>query len=459
VQEAGKNPPASAERLKLILYFSNAEIMELLGFALGNYFNCEVKSSSSASEAVAALQAGKAHLLVIDGAREDSAVVLEAAKAAGCKVAVHHQKKTAPAIKDLDLAGVFNEPELLGGVSGILKSLGGTARNPAMAEVNPSYPYFRVGIPLLLQTNPLVADIFIRLSEVKYVKLFHKGDTFGPEEVDKYQGKKKLDYLYVRQEDAESITATLNEALERLLKTIPLPQSISTPVSLATIDTVHSLVNQVGFTPEVQRLVKNNIDLVLKEMYASPSLGSILKNLEIDREKYIASHSHMLAEVACALSIAMKWDSETTFKKLTMAALLHDMSLSNQKLARIKDTKELDLRKAEFQSGDFDEYRSHTKRAATLVKGFKEVPADVDKMILQHHELPMGTGFPDALTHVHIHPLASLIMVAHDLVDWVIDHPSDKEPDMMAFIEAHAEKYKIGNFRKLLKALYSLQDA
>ena len=30
---------------------------------------------------------------------------------------------------------------------------------------------------------------------------------------------------------------------------------------------------------------------------------------------------------------------------------------------------------------------------------------------------------------------------------------------MMAFIEAHAEKYKIGNFRKLLKALYSLQDA
>ncbi len=433
--------------------------MDLLSFALGNYFYCELKSLGNAADAVAALHAGKPDLLVFDGAREDGAVVLEAAKATGCKVAVHHQKKQPPTIKGLDLAGMFSEPELLGGIAGILKQLGGSAKNPTLAETNPAYPFFRVGIPLLLQTDPLVADIFIRLSELKYVKLFHNGDSFGPEDVEKYQGKKKLDYLYVRQQDAEAITAKLNDALERLLKQIPLPQSISTPVSLATIDTVHSLVNQVGFTEEVQRLVKNNIDLVLKEMYASPSLSSILKNMELDREKYIASHSHMLAEVACALSIAMKWDSETTFKKLTMAALLHDMSLSNQKLARIKDAKELDLRKAEFQSGDFDDYRSHTKRAEVLVKGLKEVPADVDKIILQHHELPIGTGFPDGLTHVHIHPLASLMMVAHDLVDWVLDKPSPDGPDMMAFIEAHAEKYKIGNFRKLLKALYSLQES
>jgi hypothetical protein len=46
--------------------------------------------------------------------------------------------------------------------------------------------------------------------------------------------------------------------------------------------------------------------------------------------------------------------------------------------------------------------------------------------------------------------------VSHDLVDWVIDHKGG-EPDVEGFIEAHAEKYKIGNFRKILKALYSLQ--
>ena len=56
---------------------------------------------------------------------------------------------------------------------------------------------------------------------------------------------------------ADKVTGKLNETLEALLKQIPLPQTVSTAVSQATIDTIHSLVSQVGFTPEVQKLVKN----------------------------------------------------------------------------------------------------------------------------------------------------------------------------------------------------------
>ena len=452
MQDAGSN--SGAERPKIFLFFSQPDIVELLTFALESYFPCQAVAFSAPKELLETLKAQKPALVVVDGAREDAPVVLEALKALGSDVAVHHQKKLAPEVEGLKLAGLFNEQELLPGLTTILKGKGLPARNPALQDGNPSFPFFRVGIPLLLRTSPLVADVYIRLSALKYVKLFHAGATFGPDDVAKYHSQKKVDYFYVRQEDADKVTGKLNGALEALLKQIPLPASVSTAVSIATIDTVHSLVNQVGFTAEVQKLVKNGVDLVLKEMYASPSLGSILKNLDIDREKYIASHSHMLAEVSCALSIAMKWDSEMTFRKLTMAALLHDMGLSSQRLARVKDLNE--LAQGGFSPSEMDDYRSHSRRAAVQVKGLKEVPADVDKIIGQHHELPIGTGFPEGLTHVHIHPLASLMMVAHDLVDFVLDHPG-KEPDVMAFIEAYSEKYKTGNFRKLLKALYALQ--
>lgn len=450
-------PSPSPERLKIFLFFSNSETSGLLSFALESHFLCDVKAFSTGAEAIAALQGEKPALLVVDGTRDDSSVVLEAAKTAACKAAVLHSLKKAPTVAGLDLAGVFNEAELLPGISEALKLLGAAPLNAEMAESVPAYPYFRVGVPLLLKTNPLVSDIFIRLSELKYVKLFHQGASFGTEDVQKYQVQKKVDFFYVRRADADQITTKLNGALEELLKQDALPQEVSTPMAVAATETIHSLVNQVGFTPEVQRLVKNNSDLVLKEMYASPSLGSILQNMQLDREKYIASHSHMLAEVSCALSIAMKWDSETSFKKLTMASLLHDMSLTNQKVARIKDLSELEKRRGEFKPAEIEEYKTHTRRASILIKGMKEVPADVDKIIAQHHEMPMGTGFPDQLTHVHIHPLASLIMVAHDLVDWVIDQPAGK-PDVVPFIEAHMDKYKVGNFRKLLKALYALQE-
>jgi HD-GYP domain-containing protein (c-di-GMP phosphodiesterase class II) len=450
-------PSLSAERLKIFLFFTHADITNLLSLALDSYFQCEVKSFPTAAEAATALQKEKPHLLVADTHREDSSSVLEAAKAAQCKVAAYHQKKQAITIKGLDVAGVFSEPELLQGVSQALKQMGGVAKNTAMADADPTYPFFRVGIPLLLKTDPLVSDVFIKLSELKYVKLFHKGASFGQEEVQKYHGQKKIEYFYVRREEAEQITGKVNDTLEKLLAMNTLPQEVSSPASVTAIDTMHSLVNQVGFTPEVQKLVKNNVDVVLKEMYASPSLDAILKNMHLGKDKYIAAHSHMLAEVACALSIAMKWDSETTFKKLTMGALLHDMAITNQKLAKIKDLKELEERRSEFKLAEIEEYKSHSKRALILVKGMKELPADVDKIIGQHHEMPMGTGFPDGLTHVHIHPLASLMMVAHDLVDWVMDHPAGN-PDVVGFIEAHAEKFKAGNFKKLLKALYALQD-
>ncbi|MGZ3657911.1 MAG: HD domain-containing phosphohydrolase, partial [Bdellovibrionota bacterium] len=394
MQEAGK---AGSARHRVSLCFTSNEIADLLAFALDRFFDCELKSFAGAKELVASLQNAKPNLLVIDGARDDANVLLEAAAALKIKTVVHHAKKQAPTVEGVDLAGVFNEPELLPGITTVLKQLGAVVRNPSESASNPTYPYFRVGVPLLLRTNPLVADIYVKLSELKYLKLFHKGAPFAADDVAKYHGTKKIEYFYVKVDEADSITAKLNEALELLLREVPLPAAVSTPVSLATIDTVHSLVNQVGFTPEVQRLVKNNVDLVLKEMYASPSLGSILKNLDLDREKYIASHSHMLAEVACALSIAMRWDSDTTFKKLTMAALLHDMGLSNQKLARVKDLTELKDRHSEFGPSDAEDYRSHSRRAGVLVKGIKEVPADVDKIILQHHEMPMGTGFPEGL--------------------------------------------------------------
>jgi hypothetical protein len=132
------------------------------------------------------------------------------------------------------------------------------------------------------------------------------------------------------------------------------------------------------------------------------------------------------------------------------------MGLSDQKLARIKDIKELNEKRAYFSAADVDSYRTHPRRASVIVAGLKDVPADVDKIILQHHELPMGTGFPDCIQQTHIHPLASLLIVGHDLVDWVFDRAEEKL-DVKSFIEAHSEKYKTGNFRKILKALYSLQ--
>src|SRR5262249_22649521 len=121
----------------------------------------------------------------------------------------------------------------------------------------------------------------------------------------------------------------------------------------------------------------------------------------------------------------------------------------------VKDVKELENRKEEFSADQIDEYKNHSKRAAVLIQGMKEVPADVDKIVYQHHEEPRGTGFPEAVGHTHIHPLAGTMMVAHDLIDWLIAHPG--QLDLQAFLAVYRDKYQPGIFKKIIKALENMK--
>jgi hypothetical protein len=159
-QEAHKPEATAGAKLRVSLCFTSTEITELLAFALDRHFDVEVKSFANAKDLLATLKEAPPSLIAIDGTREEANVILEAAAAAKIKTAIHHPKKLAPAVAGVDLAGVFNEPELLPGIASALKALGATVKD-AEAASNPSYPYFRVGVSLLLRTNPLVADVFV----------------------------------------------------------------------------------------------------------------------------------------------------------------------------------------------------------------------------------------------------------------------------------------------------------
>jgi HD-GYP domain-containing protein (c-di-GMP phosphodiesterase class II) len=315
-------------------------------------------------------------------------------------------------------------------------------------------PFFRISAPLLLRTDPLVSDVYIRLSELKFVKLFHRGDQFTEEDHAKYHERKGISHFYARKDDAEHICSKVTEKLEGLLTAGQTDRETVAAASVEALISTQEIINQVGMTPEVQRMVRTNMDLVLKEMQESPAFSTIMKSMVLDKGKYIAAHSHILSEVSCALAAIAGWSSDTSFKKLIMASFLHDMGMSDNRLCRVKNLQELSQRIGEFGPHAVEEYRSHPKRAAVLIQGMREVPADVDKIILQHHELPIGTGFPNQLTHVHIHPLASVLIVAHDLVDWMLDHPGSFE--IKDFIDSKEESYRAGNFRKVLSAVRRL---
>lgn len=218
-------------------------------------------------------------------------------------------------------------------------------------------------------------------------------------------------------------------------------------------ETLQEMAAKVGFKENVKRIAKQNMEISLRIIGQNPKLGNILAKLRASGN-YLSQHSTALAHISCCIAQEMSWTSDNTFNKLILASLLHDTMVTNPELAKITLLKDLEVRKKEFPDEQTRAYLQHTIKAAEVVKTFKEVPPDVDNIIIQHHEgeLPLsGSGFPRGLSHNYIAPLSALFIVAHDLTQEVLT--AAEGFSLESFIDKKKGEFDQANFKKIMTAL------
>ncbi len=310
--------------------------------------------------------------------------------------------------------------------------------------------FCRIKTNLLLDASPLNADIYIRLSSQKYIKLFAKGDEFDKNDQEKYLTNKKVEYLFIKNEESNLFIEKLDSIIQNLLSDNSIQGEELVNESINVTQTIFDLTKKVGFTPDIQNAVKSNADVLIKSLGSVKKMASLLDRLKKNPDQYIAIHSNIVAQMACSIAEAMGWKSDTTFKKITIASLLHDIMINDQEIAKIQTLQELETKKVEFIDADVKDFPTHPIKAAQEAKSFTEIPADVDLIISQHHEKPDGSGFPRKLTTSQISPLAALFIVAHDLVNELM---SGETFLIESYMETRKEKYTSGNFKKAYLAI------
>ncbi|MGK5086873.1 HD domain-containing phosphohydrolase [Bdellovibrionota bacterium FG-2] len=308
--------------------------------------------------------------------------------------------------------------------------------------------YCRIRTNLLVKANPLKCAVYIRLSKLKFVKIFQPGDTFDLVDLDRFVIKKGIEYLYVHRGEYEALVSQFQSSVAAIAANEATTPEIARELAISTQDAILELSTKLGFTKEIEAVAKENVKLAVKAVGQNPQLSKILMAFVTAKGNYISSHSIVVANVACALASRMDWPSETTFQKLSLAAIFHDIMLRNNTLAAVHDLLELERRQTEFTIEEIHAFKEHPLKAAAIVQKFTEIPADVDTIIVQHHERPDGTGFPKGLTASQISPLSTLFIVAHELVQYVFNrHPNEGFRD---FVEQYKSKYNMGNFKKVL---------
>ncbi|MCM0605116.1 MAG: HD domain-containing protein [Xanthomonadaceae bacterium] len=307
--------------------------------------------------------------------------------------------------------------------------------------------FVRIRTKLLLDVNPLDAEVFIKLNDMKYIKLMNAGDRFTQDDLDKYTKKKGVEYLYLNAASAEIFTGRYIEELEKIIKRPQAkPDMEQAGVQHeAVFEAVQSMMSEFGFKPQVQQLAKTQIAATMKAIGSAPKLSDVVAQLKKIQGKYGASHSFACAYLACAIASGVKWASETTFHKLNLAAFFHDAPLTNDELAEIQSFEELEEKKDKFDEREIQLFKTHTARAAELVRQFKEIPPDVDKIIMEHHERPDGNGFPRKIKANQIAPLSCVFIIAHDLALEMRRKGDDFNLDQ--FMADQDEYYNHGQFK------------
>jgi HD-GYP domain-containing protein (c-di-GMP phosphodiesterase class II)/CheY-like chemotaxis protein len=314
--------------------------------------------------------------------------------------------------------------------------------------------YCRIRTKTILKLGVLNCDFYLKLPQNRYVRVLREGDMFETEDFNRFN-EKAVEHLYIKSKDRSVFLEKLAQDLLQLSMLKSTPAEAVFQISTSTLEVIAELLQRFGFSEEVEAVAKANVTLAVKNIQNNTDLGPLFNLFMLDMDAYLPSHSVVMAYACCGIASLMGWKSDMTFYKLTLASFMHDILLKNQELAQIQTLPELDRQMSKFTQQEIKEFLAHPVMCSQLLRNVKDIPLDVDVIILQHHERPDGKGFPGNLNYMKISPLSAVFILAHEILHFYKNHPARAtEPSgVSGFISSLSPEYNKGYFKSLVHAM------
>lgn len=450
--------------MKVLLAEDDADTRELIAFLLESRFSAYVLEASSGNEAIGLLEKEPGIDLVIcdyrmpDGTGADVCRYLLSKKSkipfilcSGTETADHD-----PVFAQYPITGSVEKPFVMKPLIGLVAPLA-RANEVARSAVSGMPGYVRVRLRSLEKMSTLASNLYLKLGEEKFVKIANNGDHMEKGDLDRL-AEKGVEYLHIPREAAEHLLDRLTKEILTVKAAKSRTAGESFQLSENIQHVVHELNQDLGFTPQIQALAKANVELALSLITAHPQLHDLLSGLLLGKDSYITAHSVALAHTSCGISLQMGWGNEQNLFKLALASFLHDITLMNEDLAQVQTEEALQgalmADANRFSPEEVAAFRAHPKEASLLAARIEDIPPDVDLIVAQHHERPDGSGFPTHINYTRIVPLASVFIVAHDVVSafWQMRGGPEKF-SIEKFLESKEQDYRAGFFKKIAVAM------
>lgn len=290
-------------------------------------------------------------------------------------------------------------------------------------------------LPIALQEFvsgvPIPVDLFVRISEEKFILVAKGGSLSNVDQFRNYQNKEVV-YLWVRKKEYYKMAhQSISLAGIALSKRDLNDKQRTTLVTHAT-RSVFKQMDHLGFDLELYNNAKQITEAIVGLVENHRTLTDLFESLAGVSDQLL-SHSIAVSSLSVVIGQALGYEKKSTLEKLAMGGLLHEIGLKAipHELAH----KPL----ASMTHEEVMLWETHAYKGAQMLMSLGIVPDDVVSIVYEHHENSIGQGFPQRLRDVKMHPLAKVVALADNYADLILPNvncPVPKNPrEALMYIE------------------------
>lgn len=309
--------------------------------------------------------------------------------------------------------------------------------------------YKQIKLDMLAKYQISPVDIFINIGS-KFVKIISSESNIIMAELKHYIAK-DIEYVYIAKENFDSVLKEIADKIQRTKASIQV-QKIE--ITANSYEYVKSKLQNLQMNEADIALINNATQSFIAELNMNP--GPIKDKLAIflSREDYLVNHALMTLFLYNQLIQKLGWHSEQTYLKVNYASMFSDIMLDNPFMAKIRRTTDPEF--IQLSKDQKEMVMGHQAQAVEMLTNAGVIINDIESLILHHHELPDGTGFPRGLHADQISPLSC----AFNLVSYFTQEYLNKDLNQLLgvkdIIENMDELFDKGNYKQPYKAFVKL---
>jgi hypothetical protein len=290
--------------------------------------------------------------------------------------------------------------------------------------------FISIPIDSFIHFKVLPFDLFIKLSEGKYVKRIRANEEIEGPLIKELHKKGVKELWFERIYNKEFSVLLLNNMINKV-ETAYSTRAEKIRATGEVFATTREIVQSVGLPSRIIQVCETVMDSITADV-AKGKFSNYLNSMK-SQELTFQYRLVELTSFIATLMVESLGDSSSKVKTIVFCSFFCDIALTEPSHFELRTEESV----KDLWHEDKDHVLNHAFKAAELVAKYKNAPPDADLIVRQHHGDVNGKGFPKVCSDKVV-PLAKCLMASQELAFALLKNP-DKNPSYVVseVVSAH----------------------